>query len=126
MQACSPFVHCPTLLGRQTGGGLCQSPTDLKLPPCPLQPRVEVGTVAHVGDHSARSEFFWWSRQGINHFRDLPRFPVGYLTDFCAGAGLSFFNAAIWSRKWAARSNSRRDDASRISSSNSEITRSLS
>lgn len=59
MQACSPFVHCPTLLGRQTGGGLCQSPTDLKLPPCPLQPRVEVGTVALVGDHSARNEFFW-------------------------------------------------------------------
>lgn len=125
-QASSPLVNGAPFCGGKCHGGLRQASAHCELATGPTQPSVEVGAIDFRGEHGVSRGSIAAQGQGCTHFRERPFFPAGYFTGFIDGAGVSFFNAVIWSRRWAARSNSSRDEASRISSSSSEITRSLS
>jgi hypothetical protein len=108
---------------------LGEATADGELALCPAKPGFEVGAVGFEGEHG--SEPCRMPKRGQDEdrrFADLRA--LGYLVGMLL-MGLEFpsacsFSAAIWSRRWAARSNSRRADAARICSSRSAMVRCLS
>lgn len=124
-QAVSPLLSRSALFGSQHHGCLAEPAACCELATGPAQPGLEVRAVVlwceHAHDKRQSSASGQDDSRGL---RDL--LPTGYFTGFIGVTTGTCLSAAIWSRRWAARSNSKRDDASLISSSSSAITRNLS
>ena len=124
----APFLAAAAFLLGEHGGGLAEAAAHRELFRSPAQPGFEIRAVRFLRRHGG-------TLAGVGggvktYFLLPPRFagPLGYLTgpDFTGAGGPPSLSCLIWSRRCAARSNSSRPAASRISSSSSAMTRSLS